>query len=255
MNSEKINPKLTQSFVEDVLKKGKEGVYRVEVKVGDRVIPIDVYPEVFPPKSDYSVSSRSLFEAFGNLKGLEVADIGSGSGIESIVAILAGAIHVDATDISSVAVECTEHNVELNNLGNEISIYKGDLFSALPKKKYDLIIANLPIVNFKPEQESDITGALYDPDFTLHKRLLVEARDFLSENGQITFSHANLQSRDTENPDRDFEVLEALITEYGYEITEKKESEALDYKWINYKIRLLPEVESLAVGEMEDYAK
>ena len=61
-NKEKINPKLTQSFVEDVLKKGKEGVYRVEVKVGDRVIPIDVYPEVFPPKSDYSVSSRSKDE-------------------------------------------------------------------------------------------------------------------------------------------------------------------------------------------------
>ncbi|MEI6190869.1 MAG: methyltransferase [bacterium] len=237
-NKEKINPKLTQSFVEDVLKKGKEGIYRVVVKVGDKEIPIDVYPEVFPPKSDYSVSSRSLFEAFGNLKGLEVADIGSGSGIESIVAILAGAIHIDATDISSVAVECTEHNVELNNLGDKVSIYQGDLFSALPKKKYNLIIANLPIVNFRPEQESDITGALYDPDFKLHRRLFAEGKDFLSENGQMTFSHANLQSRDTENPDRDFEILEALITEYGYEVAERKESEALGYKWINYKIRL-----------------
>jgi methylase of polypeptide subunit release factors len=234
----KVNPVITQKFVEDVLVKGKEGVYRVEVKVGDKTIPIDVFPEVFPPKSDYSVSSRSLFEAFGNLKGLEVADIGSGSGIESIVAILAGAIHVDATDISSVAVKCTEHNVELNNLGNEIFIYQGDLFSALPKKKYDLIIANLPIVDFKPEKESDIAGALYDPNFTLHRRLFIEAKPFLKEAGQITFSHANLQSRDTENPDRDFEILEALISEYDYEVGEKKESEALGYKWINYKIRL-----------------
>lgn len=234
----KVNPVVTQKFVEDVLAKGKEGTYRVEVKVGDKTIPIDVFPEIFPPKSDYSVSSRSLFEAFGNLKGLEVADIGSGSGIESIVAILAGAIHVDATDISSVAVECTEHNVELNNLRDKVSVYKGDLFSALPKKKYDLIIANLPIVNYKPEKESDITGALYDPDFTLHKRLLAEAKLFLNENSQMTFSHANLQSRDTESPDGDFEILEALIAEYGYEITEKKESEALGYKWINYKIKL-----------------
>lgn len=251
----RINPKLTQSFVKDSIKKGKDGVYRVTVKVGDKTIPIDVYPEVFPPKSDYSVSSRSLFEAFGNLKDLEVADIGSGSGIESIVASLAGAIHVDATDIASVAVECTKHNVELNNLGDKVSIYRGDLFSALPKKKYDLIIANLPIVDFKPDQKSDIVSALYDPDFILHKRLLTEAKEFLNENGRMTFSHANLQSRDTESPDRDFEVLEALITEYGYEIIEKKESEALGHKWINYKIRLLPEVKSLAVGEMEDYGK
>ncbi len=236
-NEEKINPKLTQAFVEDVLKKSKEGIYHVEVKVGDREIPIDVYPEVFPPKSDYSVSSRSLFETFGNLKDLEVADIGSGSGIESIVAMLAGAIHVDATDISSVAVVCTKHNVALNKLEDKISVYQGDLFSALPNKKYDLIIANLPIVNFKPEQESGITGALYDPDFKLHRRLLVESKDFLSKKGLVTFSHANLQSRDTENPDKDFELLELLIDEYGYEVTEKKDSEALGYKWINYKIK------------------
>ena len=78
------------------------------------------------------------------------ADIGSGSGIQSIVAILAGAIHVDATDISSVAVECTKHNIELNNLGNEVSIYQGDLLSALPKKKYDLIMANLPQLKLNP---------------------------------------------------------------------------------------------------------
>lgn len=30
----KINPKHTQSFIEHILVKGKEGIYRVEVKVG-----------------------------------------------------------------------------------------------------------------------------------------------------------------------------------------------------------------------------
>lgn len=237
-NKEKVNPKLTQDFIISFLKKAKEGIYRVEVKVDDIIIPIDVYPEVFPPKSNYSISSSSVLENLGNLKGLEVADIGSGSGIQSIVAILAGATHVDATDISLMATQCTENNVRLNDLTGRISVYHGDLFSTLPKKKYDLIIANLPIVDFKPNNKgSSIAMALYDPDLGLHKRLFLEAKDFLSENGQITFVHANLQSKDTNNPNKDFDLLEVLIDKCGYKVIEKKESEALGYKWINYKIQ------------------
>lgn len=236
----RVNPELTKNFVKDSLEKAKNGVYRVEVKVGDKSISIDVYPEVFPPKSDYSVSSRSVYEAFGNLQGKEVADIGTGTGIESIVAILSGAEHVDATDINNTAVECTRHNVEHNGLEDKISVFQGDLFSAFPaNKKYDLIIANLPIVNFKPENESGITKALYDPDFSIHKRLLIEGRRYLYENGYITFTHANLQSAGTDKPESDFDDIEEIIAENSYEIVERKISEALGHIWSNYKIRPL----------------
>ncbi|MEY2664503.1 MAG: hypothetical protein RIT04_311 [Candidatus Parcubacteria bacterium] len=240
MEEARINPELTQNFVRDSLEKAENGTYHVEVKIGDKNIPIDVFPEVFPPKSDYSVSSRSVYETFGNLQGKEIADIGTGTGIESIVAVLAGADHVDATDINITAVECAQHNIDLNGLNKNISVFQGDLFSGLPSnKKYDLIIANLPIVNFKPEKQSPIIDALYDPDFSIHKRLLVEGRDHLSENGYITFTHANLQSAITDNPESDFDDIEKVITENNYEIVEKKNSEALGYTWINYKIRPL----------------
>ncbi len=130
----KINPQITQDFVEDVLCKAERGTYRVSVAVGEQEIPIDVFPNVFPPKSDYSVSSRSVYEAFGDLAGMDVADIGSGTGIESIVAILAGAAHVDATDAYQDAANCTKHNVRLNGLEQKVSVYAGDLFSSLPQK-------------------------------------------------------------------------------------------------------------------------
>ncbi len=237
--TEKINPELTINFVKDILEKSKNGIYRVGVKIADRIIPIDIFPNVFPPKSDYSVSSRSVFEAFGDLKGMEVADIGSGSGIESIVAVLAGAKHVDASDISENAVLCSKNNIKLNNLSDKVEVYKGDMFSSLPNKKYDLIIANLPIVDYKPAQESDVTGALYDAGLILHKRLFTEAKGYIKENGIVTFSHCNLQSKNTENPDKDFEVLEALIKENGLEVVGRQVSEALGYKWINYKIKYL----------------
>lgn len=234
----KVNPELTQDFVKDVLEKAKEGTYKVEVRIGDKVIPIDVYPEVFPPKSDYSVSSRSVYETFGNLENTEVVDVGSGTGMEAIVAAMAGASHVDAVDINDVAVECTEHNVRTNDFADRITVRKSDLFSALPKKKYGLIIANLPIVDYRPTRESGIITALYDPDLDTHKRMLQEAKGYLAENGMITFTHSNLQSGKTERPNADFDILENMVTESGYEIVERKQSSALEYTWINYKIKL-----------------
>lgn len=239
----KTNPEITKNFVKDSLEKAVKGIYQVNVKIGEKNIPIDVFPEVFPPKSDYSASSRSVYKTFGDLTGMTVADIGCGTGIESIVAIIAGATCVDATDISKVAFECTKQNVLQNNLNDKINVYRGDLFSALPNKKYDLIIANLPIVDFKPETESDITRALYDESFSLHKRMLAEAKNYLSKKGIITFTHANLQSGKTEVPDEDFVLLEKLIIEHGYEIVERKETLSLGYKWINYKI--CPRVRSI----------
>ena len=78
---------------------------------------------------------------------------------------------------------------------------------------------------------------IYDKGFKIHKRLFAQAKEFLTEEGIITFTHANLQSAKTANPDYDFVVLEKLIDEYGYKISEKMESDDLNYKWVNYKIK------------------
>lgn len=234
---ENINPELTKNFVNYINEKSKSGKYRVEIKIGEQVVPIEVFPTVFPPRSDYSVSSKSVFETFGNLHGLEVADIGSGSGIESIVAVMAGAKHVDAADINQQAVECSKHNIELNDLQEKIEVFYSDLFNNFPKKKYDLIIANLPIVNFDAD-DNPINNALYDKGFEIHKRLFAEAQEFLTQNGTITFTHANLQSAKTANPDYDFEVLEKLIDECGYKVAKTEEREDLGFTWINYSIML-----------------
>ena len=59
---ENINPELTRNFVNFIKEKSESGKYRVEVIIGDRRVPIDVFPTGFPPRSDYSVSSKSVFE-------------------------------------------------------------------------------------------------------------------------------------------------------------------------------------------------
>ena len=236
-NLSRVNPQITQQFTAFIRERAKNGIYRVKVKVGNKVIPIDVFPTVFPPQSAYSASSQSIFKSFGDLNGLDVADIGCGSGIESIMAVMSGAKHVDAVDINQRAVDCSRHNIKMNSLQDRINVFYSDLFKNFPKKKCNLIIANLPIVNFDAGQDI-ISVALYDSGFKLHKRLFVEAKNFLAEDGIIIFSHANLQSAQTANPDYDFQMLEKMIIKSGYEIFRKTEREDLDYTWINYKIKL-----------------
>ena len=234
---ESINPEITKNFVGFIKEKSESGIYRVEVKVGDKIVPIDVFPTVFPPQSDYSASSKSLFETFKNLDGAKVADVGSGSGVESIIAIMAGANHVDAGDINQQAVNCSRHNAEINGLKEKIEVFYSNLFQEFPKKKYNLIIANLPIVDFGAEKDN-INASLYDKDLEIHRKFFAEAKNYLAEDGVILIPHANLQSAKTSNPNYDFQILEQLIGESGFEVVGKSERKDLGYEWINYKIKL-----------------
>jgi methylase of polypeptide subunit release factors len=234
-DSIKINPEHTKHFSSFLKKKSTEGIYRTKINFEDNTILVDVFPTVFPP--DHSPSSKSIFETFGDLKGSNVADVGCGTGIQSIIASLAGAVHVDSSDINPQAVECAGHNALLNGLQDKITVFLSNLFSNFPNKKYNLIIANLPFVNFDAGNDF-IDQALYDNDFTLHKRFFVEAKTFLSNNGIIYLPHANLQSAHTLEPRHDFEIIEKMIDDYGYQVIERHERSEDGFVWINYKIKL-----------------
>ncbi len=231
----KINPEHTKKFSSFLKNKSIEGIYRTKINFEDKSVLIDVFPTVFPP--DHAPSSKSVFETFGDLRGFNVADIGCGTGVQSIVASLAGAVHVDCSDINPQAVECAEHNVLLNGLQDKITVFSSNLFSNYPSKKYDLIIANLPFVNF-PAGNDFIDQALYDNDFTLHKRFFTEAKIFLSREGIIHLPHANLQSAHTLEPRHDFEIIEKMINDYGYQVVERHERSEDGFVWINYRIKL-----------------
>jgi methylase of polypeptide subunit release factors len=138
-------------------------------------------------------------------------------------------------DVNENAIDCAKHNVRINNLEDIISVFESDIFSNVTSIDYDVIIANLPIVNFNAE-DNKINNALYDGDFKLHKRLFEEVKDHLSPDGYIAFTHANLQSKETDNPMGDFEELEDLVKNHGLRIAEKVPYEDLGYNWIYYKL-------------------
>lgn len=223
MSNLKINPKISISFLEEI-KKQKEGI-----KIIDG-IKIKTCPGVYPPQSSFSRASKKLRTIFGDLEGKIVLDIGTGTGIQAIQAIRMGAERVVACDINKSAVKCAQRNIELNNLKDKITVLESDLFKSVPKEKFDLIIANLPIVDFPT---SSVVGlSLYDPNLNLHKRLFKQVSTYLKKTGSLVISHANLQT------EKDFDIIENLIKKYNLDIYKTIEKRALGYNWKYYRLRL-----------------
>ncbi|GAC1423277.1 MAG: 50S ribosomal protein L11 methyltransferase [Ktedonobacteraceae bacterium] len=78
--------------------------------------------------------------------GMKVLDVGTGSGILAIAAAKLGAESVYAIDNSSVAVESTLANTEMNNLQDRIKVVLGvldDVEATRMTGEYDFVIANI----------------------------------------------------------------------------------------------------------------
>ncbi|MGC8572103.1 MAG: HemK2/MTQ2 family protein methyltransferase [Candidatus Micrarchaeia archaeon] len=113
-------------------------------------IKLNICKDVYEPREDSFMLAEAVEEhAYGR-----VLDLGSGSGIQGIVAAKKNCI-VDFADIDENALKCSKLNAELNIIKAEF--IKSDLFSNI-NKHYDTIIFNppyLPSINSKNETALD----------------------------------------------------------------------------------------------------
>lgn len=76
--------------------------------------------------------------------GRSVLDVGAGSGILSVGAVLLGAQRVDAVEIDEYAAKALASNVELNGMTDRIPVIVGDIAEVLPEGAvYEVVLANL----------------------------------------------------------------------------------------------------------------
>lgn len=73
---------------------------------------------------------------------ITVLDIGSGSGILSIAAMLLGAAQVVGVDIDPVAVRVAKENAKLNGVGDKANYVLGNLDEEITDT-YDIVVANI----------------------------------------------------------------------------------------------------------------
>lgn len=90
--------------------------------------------------------------------GMDVLDVGTGSGILAIAAALLGARHVTALDIDPVAVRVARENVAANAVAAQVAVREGEA-AGEPAASSDLVLANLT-AGIHLAVHADLTRAL-----------------------------------------------------------------------------------------------
>ncbi len=111
-------------------------------------------------------------------RGFSVLDVGTGSGILSIIASKLGAKEVWGIDIDGVAVKNARENVELNRVSNNVKIRKGSI--GVLQKKFDVIIANIDFKSLR-RMRGPLLGHLKNKGFLLLSGILEEDENKLRE--------------------------------------------------------------------------
>lgn len=174
-------------------------------------------------------SSRCFVEFMltQKLEGRTILDFGSGSGILAVMAQKLGATTVDAIDINPEAVAATKENACRYGFANRITAIQSDGFKSL-SGKYDLILANLPMVD--DNTETGVLFGLFDPQFALHRHFFSQLRQYLKPGGSAVICHSEFQE------DWPFPRLDSLIRQHRLqsELVFQKAGEAVD--WQLYRI-------------------
>ena len=228
----------TEQELKDVLKAGEEQGFRLTFetlkaedwengwkkyyttfRIGERTVIVPAWEE-YEKKEDENVIILDSGMAFGTgthettrmciehleriiKPGVQVLDIGTGSGILSICAAQNGAAHVEAVDIDELSVKISKENIALNGLTEKISVKQGDLLDTVGGT-YDIIIANIV---------ADVIIALFS-----------QIKPYLKADGLFLASGIILERKQ--------EVADAAIRN-GFSI----QSEKTDGGWVSFLLR------------------
>lgn len=159
-------------------------------------LPFYVDERVIVPRSFIAeiLCHEDGFSKIENMEINNVLDLCTGSGCLAILAAhLFPDAKIDAVDLSKDALEVAKRNVKDHELENQVTLFQGDLFEPLKRKKYDLIITNPPYVDAKdiaalPEEyrhEPEMALASGLDGLDIVRQILSQAADFLNDGGGI----------------------------------------------------------------------
>jgi len=90
-----------------------------------------------------TVSCLEALEKLGSLEYKSVLDVGTGTGILSLAALLLGAEKAVAFDIDGDAARSCSRNADLNNVDDRLRVFQGTLEGLNPTIRFDIVLANI----------------------------------------------------------------------------------------------------------------
>lgn len=156
-----------------------------------------------------------------------VLDMGTGSGVNGIVAALRSRT-VLAVDVNPAAVACARDNAERNGVADRVEVRVSDLFQNA-SGRFDLIIFDPPFRWFRPRDMYERGTA--DEGYRTLTTFFDQAGDHLEPGGRILLSFGTTG---------DIDYLHHLITTRGFAASELRkfegEKDGFAVSYFNYRL-------------------
>jgi len=131
-----------------------------------------VSPDVLIPRPETEFVVVALLDEAKHLSGtqqpIQIADVGTGSGVIAICAAknIANCL-VTAIDISPAALAIAETNADRHGVKDKIAFVESNLFNGVPKQPVDIVVSNPPYVSIAEMSELPREVAGYEPHIAL----------------------------------------------------------------------------------------
>lgn len=135
---------------------------------------------------------RTYLSKVENVQGKTLLDLGTGSGVLSLIAIKNGATKSIATEINPYAAANARYNADIMGYGGKIDVRLVSMddqgaYSVIERdEKFDLIISNPPQGTMLPENIYQFSYA--DPQLAFLKSILEGLTMYLTEGGRGVFA-------------------------------------------------------------------
>ena len=130
----------------------------------------DINQSVLVPRPETELLIEQAVEVFGNYESPKILELGTGSGIISIV--LSKELRepiITATDISHEALITAKNNADKHNI-NDINFVESNWFDSIKNEKFDLIISNPPYVDKSKLSNKELFAIDMEPDIALYSK-------------------------------------------------------------------------------------
>lgn len=158
---------------------------------------------VLVPRPETELLIENAIEIFKNHESPKILELGTGSGIISIV--LQKELSnpdITAIDISEEALKIAKMNAEKHEI-SDIRFVVSDWFSEIMNEKFDLIISNPPYVDRSKLSNEELFGIDMEPEIALYSEndgtsdlefIIKKSPDYLKDGGWLILEHGYDQS-------------------------------------------------------------